>query len=223
MNHQAVIAVVDPAQHTPELDSFNLISAMAKLPCSYHLPGLYGMDSIHALAVRNRIKGIIVLGSNASVNDRLPWQEPFHRWLLEKMREGIPTFGCCYGHQAIAHIFGGKVGFLFSDQQKLKGFRDVEVLADRRLDLRACKGPLVISHREVVSELPKDLEVWARSPQVAYDGLRHRNLPVWSMQPHPEGTPLFLAAREIPQPETAGDFAFGHSLIASFLRFLESR
>jgi GMP synthase (glutamine-hydrolysing) len=218
MNYREMIFVVDPAQHTPELDTFNLIACTSKLPCSHHLPGLFGMTSIDAVPVKY-IKGIIVLGSKASVYDGLPWQTPLNTWLMKMMEIGTPTFGICYGHQLIAHLYGAEVGFLFPSQEKVTGFRTVDIAADGRLGRAKSRSPLIVTHREIVTRVPDEMELWATSELSVNDGFRHKKLPIWTMQPHPEGTPLFLAEREISQPLNASDFSAGHEILRGFLNF----
>ena len=61
--------VVDPAAHTPEVACFNRLAAAAPLPCTYHLPGLFGMQSLLAEDAK-AARGLIILGSAASVHDR---------------------------------------------------------------------------------------------------------------------------------------------------------
>ncbi len=51
--------------------------------------------------------GVILGGSAAFVTDPEPWMETLfeHIRLLDKAQ--IPTWGICFGHQAMAHVFGG--------------------------------------------------------------------------------------------------------------------
>ena len=43
------IAVIDPGSRVAELDTFNVMSSLSPLPLSYHLPALFGMDSLDML------------------------------------------------------------------------------------------------------------------------------------------------------------------------------
>ena len=211
LNH---IAVIDPAKASPELDCFNRIAQQSPGPLSYHLPALYGFDSLEER--RDGIIGIIILGSRASVHDEDPWQKRLADFLKESWSKAIPTLGICFGHQLIAHILGGKVEYL---PYKHKGLRTVELL-DNPLWGKGRSGPLVVSHQEVVTQCPASCRVAARSKDIAIDGMAHSDLPIWSFQPHPEATRLFLKGLEVilpPGEESRDPFSFGHSLVTSFV------
>ena len=46
MANRKHIAVIDPAAHTAELESFNRLTAKHEHIFSYHLPQLMGLDSL---------------------------------------------------------------------------------------------------------------------------------------------------------------------------------
>ena len=129
-----VIAVIDPAGHTPELDCFNAIAERnQKLPCvfTYHLPALFGMGSLRELERRtDQLSGIVMFGSAASVHDDMPWQRELNSWLLPKL-EYLPVLGLCYGHQLLAKLLpGGEVSRVWPDGAKWAGLRRVSLLRD---------------------------------------------------------------------------------------------
>lgn len=207
------ILIIDPAVRVPELGCLNQITAMSKLPVTYHLPGLFGFDSFEAET--KKIAGIIVLGSGASVYDKLPWQKPLNRRLLKWMNAKIPTLGICYGHQLIAHLYGGKVEFLFSDRRKLAGFRKVGLQKNRLWKNKKLRGELFVSHREVVTKVPASMAIVGSSAVSTADALAHRKLPIWTFQPHPEATIGFLKAHG----GNRGNLDFGRSLVQGFLDY----
>jgi GMP synthase (glutamine-hydrolysing) len=207
------IMVIDPAARTPELDCFNRMAAEAPLPLTYHLPGLHGTASLAHDQVSTR--GIVILGSATSVHDNLPWQQRLAEWLLPKLRLGIPTLGLCFGHQLVAHMFGGRVGYLRTDRSKRIGFEPTRLEATRLWGDTARTGPLYYSHREVVTTCPEGFTTIASRSDVALDGIQHATLPIWCLQAHPEATSLFGDGIT----STPTQFAFGHDLVRRFLAF----
>ena len=98
----------------------------------------------------------------------------------------VPVFGVCLGHQAIGHVFGGKV---VSAPELVHGktseimHRDVGVFHGLSNPLTATRY-----HSLVVDEdsLPDSLEVTARTSDGTIMGLRHRTHDVEGVQFHPE-------------------------------------
>lgn len=160
-------------------------------------------------------KGIIVLGSSSSVLENREWQQRLGQWL--KSRSGVPMLGICFGHQFFAHLYGGVVDFMYTDNRKLSGFREVTFTASRLWP--AQKGILTVTHREAVVSCPPEMEVIASSPEVAIEGLAHKTLPIWTLQAHPEATPAFLKNMHIPAPEAIDALSFGWKQVGSFLSY----
>ena len=210
------ILVIDPAMRIAEIECFNRMALRSPLPLTYHLPAIRGMQSLAAEPM-DSARGIVILGSASSVNDRLGWQHEFEAWLRPHLERGLPTLGICYGHQMLAAMFGGKVGFVSPDQHKLKGFREVTLTQAAGPWAAQARGPLCVSHKETVTEVPPEFDVFATSAEIASDGLRHKRLPIFTFQPHPEATPEFLQSHGIPPRE--GALGFGHQLVDGFLHF----
>ncbi|MDR3039082.1 MAG: glutamine amidotransferase [Candidatus Adiutrix sp.] len=55
--------------------------------------------------------GVVITGSPAMVTDREPWSERCADWLRRAAGAGAALLGVCYGHQLLAHAFGGEVGY----------------------------------------------------------------------------------------------------------------
>jgi GMP synthase (glutamine-hydrolysing) len=56
----------------------------------------------------DRISGVVVTGSLASVTRPEPWMDRLGRWLLAASHN-VPVLGVCFGHQVLAHALGGAV------------------------------------------------------------------------------------------------------------------
>lgn len=159
------------------------------------------------------------MGSASSVNDSLPWQQRMNEWLRGCFEQRIPVFGICYGHQLIAHLFGGKVDYHSPDRSKNLGFRKVILAPNPLWGNEKLEGSLFVSHCEMVVECPSELIVTASSPQVPVEGLMHGQLPIWSFQPHPEAGPHFAVRRNLTYTTHEEAFSFGHRLVKAFLEY----
>ena len=136
--------------------------------------------------------GYIISGSPASVRDKDPWVEQ----LLELIRiinsKGIPMFGACFGHQAIALALGGEIhtnpkGWVFGATCST-----VVAKADWMQELPD-KLVQYAAHIEAVSRLPNGAEVLSESDTCTVTGFRIGNT-VYTTQNHPEMTGNFVTA-----------------------------
>jgi GMP synthase-like glutamine amidotransferase len=210
------LMVIDPGVRTPEIDTYNNIAKLSPIPCTYHLPALFGFDSFPT-DLRS-IRGVIVLGSLASVFDRLAWQVQLEHWLKQVIDAGIPVLGCCYGHQMLGWMFGASLGFVKEDQSKLIGVRCVRILENPVWS--AGERSLIVTHCEMVTNLPAGMKAIATSNEVVIDGLMLINKPVFGFQAHPEATFQFLKDREIHDAQAVDVLHEGHKLIFEFVHMV---
>jgi anthranilate synthase/aminodeoxychorismate synthase-like glutamine amidotransferase len=99
---------------------------------------------------------------------------------------GTPVFGVCLGHQAIGHVFGGRVvraPQLMHGKTSPVRHRDIGVFAGLGNPVTATRY-----HSLVIDPdgLPDCLEVTADTEDGILMGVRHRSLPVEGVQFHPE-------------------------------------
>ncbi|MBK8100837.1 MAG: glutamine-hydrolyzing carbamoyl-phosphate synthase small subunit [Planctomycetes bacterium] len=107
----------------------------------------------------------------------------------------LPVFGICLGHQILGHVFGGKT-------YKMKfghhgGNQPVMDLTTGKVEITAQNHSYAIDPQS----LPDAVEVTHKNlNDQTVEGLRHKELPVFSVQYHPEAAPgphdaLYLFAR----------------------------
>jgi GMP synthase (glutamine-hydrolysing) len=68
------------------------------------------VPSVRELPPLDGAAGVIVSGSHAMVTERRDWSERAAAWLRNAVSGGMPVLGICYGHQLLAHAYGGEVG-----------------------------------------------------------------------------------------------------------------
>ena len=100
-------------------------------------------------------------------------------------RTSLPVLGVCLGHQAIAHLAGGSVGA--APQPRHGHLTTVKHTDDELFAGIPAEFTAVRYHSLSVQEpLPETLIATARSEDGVIMALRHRELPRWGVQFHPE-------------------------------------
>ena len=100
--------------------------------------------------------------------------------------EGVPVFGVCLGHQCIGHTFGADV---VVNYRMMHG--KTSPISHNGKDLFAgMPNPFLATryHSLVIKRdtLPDVLEVTAESDEHEIMGVKHKTLPIWGVQFHPE-------------------------------------
>ncbi len=97
-----------------------------------------------------------------------------------------PIFGVCLGHQAVGHFYGGNVvraGRLMHGKTSPINHKGTELFKGMPQGFEATRYHSLLVDR---ATFPKDLEVTAETAEGEVMGLRHRTLPIWGVQFHPE-------------------------------------
>ncbi len=97
-----------------------------------------------------------------------------------------PILGVCLGHQSIGHHFGGKVvraGRLMHGKTSPILHKNTDVFRGMPNPFNATRYHSLLVER---ASLPACLEITAETAEGEIMGLRHRELPVWGVQFHPE-------------------------------------
>ena len=105
---------------------------------------------------------------------------------LVALRPPIPLLGVCLGHQVLGTVFGAEVG----PARRLMHGKTSEVRHGGEGIFQGLPNPFEATryHSLVVRQrtLPPELEPLAWSEEEALMGMRHRELPYWGVQFHPE-------------------------------------
>lgn len=139
-------------------------------------------------------QGAIVTGSAAGVYDDLPWIAPLVDW-LRAARGRTRLVGICFGHQVMAHAFGGRVEK--SDKGWGVGLHRYAVVGEEPwMFPRAASIAIPVSHQDQVLVPPADARVIAASEFTPYAGLAwdDARMGAMSFQCHPEFQPEYAAA-----------------------------
>lgn len=106
--------------------------------------------------------------------------------MIRSFGADTPVFGVCLGHQCIGHTFGAEV---VVNYRMMHGKTSL-IKHDGRDLFEGMPNPFPATryHSLVVKRdsLPGSLEVTAETEEGEIMGLRHKELPIWGVQFHPE-------------------------------------
>ena len=149
--------------------------------------------------------GFVITGSRSSVYDAEPWIAGLANFVKEVLQVGGKVIGICFGHQLMAHFFGGETrpapgGWVVGVQESRTITNEPWMVpGDQRLNLLAC-------HKDQVHALPDGARVIATSDFCAIGGFV-MGAQVMTLQGHPEfhrdySLDLMLMRRELLGEET---------------------
>ena len=95
----------------------------------------------------------------------------------------LPIIGVCLGHQALIEYFGGSLKFIVTVHGKRS-----EIICDQSLEYAGLPVAITVGryHSLVGDRIPDVLEVVSHTTEGLVMGVRHKSLPIFGIQFHPE-------------------------------------
>ncbi|QQS59838.1 aminodeoxychorismate/anthranilate synthase component II [Candidatus Peregrinibacteria bacterium] len=103
--------------------------------------------------------------------------------IIEKSLEKVPIFGVCLGHEALAEVFGGSLKFVLPVHGRSTAIHHDEKTIFENIPQDFSGGRY---HSLAVDAMPKDFEISATTKDGIIMAMRHKTLPIESVQFHPE-------------------------------------
>lgn len=175
--------------------TFNLVHYFQELGADTHVIRNDAMSPAEALALKPQ--GIVLSPGPCD-----PDRAGICLELIRTAPDDMPILGVCLGHQAIGQAFGGRVvrgPAPMHGKTSTVHHTDTDLFQGLPNDLTETRYHSLIVARE---DLPEALQITAETDDGVIMGLRHRELPVYGVQFHPES----IASEH------------GHALLANFLR-----
>lgn len=149
-------------------------------------------DGIFPKGEPSQFDGLIITGSPASVHEGSPWQTRLMLTIQQAVKVGVPVFGACYGHQAVALALGGTVGY--NEGGWTFGVTQTDVTNPAPW-MGGFSGPMLLNaaHKEQVTTAPDGAQIINSSSDCPIGGFQIGES-VFTTQYHPEITPDFMAA-----------------------------
>lgn len=104
--------------------------------------------------------------------------------IIMEFKGKVPVLGICLGHQLMAELFGGKI-----KTADIGEYAGSEIIVDEENAVLKGMSPSFmawVSHKDEVSELPRDFIKLAHSSTCSIEAMAHKTLPLYGVQFHPE-------------------------------------
>lgn len=135
--------------------------------------------------------GIFLSGSPHGAYEDVPFIHREHELIADAAAREIPMLGVCFGSQILASALCGR-DQVFRRSTCEIGYKDLVVTAAAREDaLAADLGETVhmfVWHNDEVRHDHEDMVILAASDECPNQVWRHRTVPAWGIQGHPEIT-----------------------------------
>lgn len=159
--------------------TYNLVQYLGELGAELevHRSRKIGLDELDALAPER-----IVISPGPCT----PKEAGISNDVIRHFAGKVPILGVCLGHQCIGDVFGGEViraDRLMHGKTSMIVHNEAELFEGLENPFEATRYHSLIVKKET---LPNCLEITAWTDQDEIMGLRHKDLPIWGVQFHPE-------------------------------------
>lgn len=132
-------------------------------------------------SISNNIKGVILSGSLASVNDDNEWIDEELEFVGRFMDLHLSILGICFGHQILGKYFGANI----ERKNMRSGLAKIKIIKEDTLFGGITNFQMPVSHSEQLSWLPKGFELLATSDYCKIQAMKHRDSNIYGVQFHP--------------------------------------
>jgi len=98
----------------------------------------------------------------------------------------VPILGVCLGHQCIGQLYGGRI----VGAKRLMHGKTSLIYHNKKTIFKGIRSPFEATryHSLIIQRksLPKELEIIAETRDKEIMGIKHKELPLWGVQFHPE-------------------------------------
>ena len=148
----------------------------------------------------------LITGSRHSVYEELEWIPKLVKFLEVVLAEGKKIIGICFGHQLMAHYFGGEVGP--AEQGWAVGVHTSNIMNHPQwLDTNLDSVSLISSHKDQVQKLPPNAEVFLSNDFCPIAGFTMQGQVV-TVQGHPEFSKDYSQALMTYRKEILGEAVY---------------
>ena len=159
--------------------TYNLVQYLAELGAELNVVRNDQMSAQDILSLKP--SGIVV-----SPGPGRPEEAGITKTLVREAAGTVPMLGVCLGHQAIAQVFGGSIGYAPS----LMHGKTSEIRHDGSMLFRGVDSPFTATRYHSLAverdSFPPELVVNAWTDEDVIMALSHRELPIYGVQFHPE-------------------------------------
>lgn len=156
--------------------TYNLVDYFNQL--NIEVETLRNDTSLHDL-LSEKYSGIVL-----SPGPGLPTKAENLMHVLEYYHKKIPVLGICLGHQAIGEFFKGEI---IKAQTPMHGkLSQISQSGDAIFNNLPSTFNVVRYHSLICSNLPEELQILALSDIGEIMALKHKSLPIYGLQFHPE-------------------------------------